>query len=75
MHKVSPPVFFVTKLKTLGINEVKKVVMSFKCQATWVMCFKSGFESLFKKQSAREYNYTCFIKGVTRLTWSVCCFS
>ena len=71
MHQVSPPIFFVTKLKILDTNEVffKKVVMSFSCQATWVMYFKSGSESLFKKQSLRKCNHTCFIKkGVTRWT-------
>lgn len=36
-------------------------------EATWVTCFKNSFESLFKKQSLRKYNHTCFIKKhVTR---------
>ena len=41
-------------------------------QATWATCFKRDFESLFKKQSLRKYNHTCFIKkGVTRSTRSL----
>ena len=36
------------------------------------MCFKSGFESLFEKQSLRKYNHTCFIKkGAIRSTQSL----